>query len=135
MCVCVCVWCCLALGCKCLLWFYTRMFFFSLSLRCLTSPLGRTELLHSATTGRKLQCFQGGLQNMRAQTKKQVTLSLLPGPNNFDRHGVQSLDLKRKHFLNLEFYTAGQKCERKNDRRCTAILAVNLGLLSYSRIN
>ena len=32
----------------------------------------------------------------------QVTLSLLPGPNNFDRYGVQSLDLKPKHFLNFE---------------------------------
>ena len=32
-------------------------------------PLSGMELLHSATTGRKLQCFQGGLQNMRAQTK------------------------------------------------------------------
>ena len=42
-------------------------------------------------------------------SKMQVTMSFLLGPNNFDRHGVQSLDLRRKHFLNLEFRTAGQK--------------------------
>ena len=44
-------------------------FFFFLKIKVFNVPLGPTELLHSATTGRKLQRFQGGLQNMRVQTK------------------------------------------------------------------
>ena len=46
---------------------YYKLFF--LIVKDVNVPLGCTELLHSATTGRKLQCFQGGLQNMRVQTK------------------------------------------------------------------
>ena len=65
----------------------------------------------------------------------QLTLRLLPGPINFDRHRVQSLDLKRKHFLNLDTLNSRSKGERKNDRRSTASSAANLGLLSCSRAN
>ena len=42
------------------------LFFFKFTV--FNVPLGPTEFLHSATSGRKLQCFQGRLQNMRAQT-------------------------------------------------------------------
>ena len=37
----------------------------------------------------------------KSSSKMQVTLSLLPSPNNFDRHEVQSLDLRWQHFLNF----------------------------------
>ena len=65
----------------------------------------------------------------------QVTLSLLPGPNNFDRHGSAESGFKAEALSEFRILNSRSKGERKNDRRSTADSAANFGLLSCSRAN